>query len=300
MREAAWLLGLVPVVAGCQPPPALTPLEPLPVRQAIEPVNENAARLSTGLKATGSVRGQVVVADGRKHRFDLSGKLLVIPPRHLRFDVQNALGHTEFLLGSNADTFWLHVGRDDDTFRFGRYATPDEERTVDLPIRPDWMIEALGLNALPADTTGVNGPVQIIERERQRLLFISYDSEGQGRIRKEHWLSRYEPRLIERVVFRDQIGTGLMHSELSEYRRSQQTGPMLPHRIRVDWPAQESWLEFDVRRWQMRGDITADQPAFQLPAPEALRERYRRVIDIDSDSGHVPGPTVPQGAEESP
>ena len=300
MRKAAWLLGLVPAIAGCPPPPALRPLDPLPLRQAIEPVNENAARVSTGLKATGSVRGQVVVAEGRKHRFDLNGKLLVIPPRHLRFDVQNALGRTEFLLGSNADCFWLHVGRDEDTFRFGRYATRDDERAVDLPIRPDWMIEALGLSALPTDTTGTGGPVQIIERDRQRLLFICYDARGQGMVRKEHWLSRYEPRLIERVVFRDDIGTELMHSELSDYRRSDETAPLLPHRIRVDWPAQDSWIEFHVRRWQMRGDITTDQPAFQLPAPEALREQHRRVIDIDSDSGHVPGPTVPQGAEESP
>lgn len=298
MRKAAWLLGLASLVAGCPPPPRPQPLQALPLDQAIELVNENAARLSTGLKATGPVRGQVVVADGCRHRFDLSGKLLLIPPRHLRFDVQNAIGRTEFLLGSNADYFWLHVERDDDTFRFGRYATPEGERTIELPIRPDWLIEALGLNALPSDTTGVTGPVQLIERARQKLLFISYDARGQGMIRKEYWLSRYAPRLVECVVFRDEIGVELMHSHLSDYRRTGETGPLLPRRIRVDWPTQDSWIEFQVRRWQERDDLTIDLPAFELPAPGSLRERHRRVIDIDS--GNVLGPTPPEAGEGSP
>jgi len=288
MAKHAWLLILALLIAGCPSRPALVPLEPLPLDRAIEVVNENTARLTTGLKATGPVRGEVRISDGSKHSFDLSGKLLLIPPYHLRFDVQNALGRTEFLLGSNADHFWLHVERDEDTFRFGRHATPEDERAVELPIRPDWMIEALGLNTLPTDTTGPAGPIQTVEHDHQRLLFITHDDDGQGMIRKEYWLSRYRPRLIERVVYRDDTGVELMHSQLIDYRRQDETGLLLPRRMRLEWPTQDSWIEFRVRRWQERGDLSCELPAFQLDAPEVLRQRYRQVIDIDS--GHTFGP----------
>lgn len=281
-HQRVWLLVLTLPVAGCPPPPALEPLEPLPLDQVIEIVNENTARVSAGLKATGPVRGEILDADGSKHSFDLNGKLLLIPPHHLRFDVQNALGHTELLLGSNAEHFWLHVERDDDTFRFGRHATAENERVVELPIRPDWMIEAFGLNLLPTVTTGATGPLQIVEPERQELLFVSYDDGGQGMVRKEYWLSRHPPRLIERVVYRDRTGVELMHARLADYRAEVATGAMLPHRVRMEWPAQESWIEFRVRRWQQRRELTLDHAAFQLDAPEVLTARYRRVIDVDS------------------
>lgn len=293
-----FFLSLLVLVAGCPPPLPPPPLNPLPIGKAIEIINENAAQLSTGLKATGPVRGQFLTAEGQTRSFDLNGKLLVIPPRHLRLDVQNALGRTELLLGSNAEHFWLHVGRNDDTFRFGRHSTLDSERAIELPIRPDWIIEALGLGTLPTNTIGATGPVQIIEQDRQRLLFISYDNRGQGMVRKEYWLSRHKPRLIERVVFRDEIGTELMHSRLSDYRRLDETGPMLPRRVRVEWPMKDSWIELRVRRWQERSELATDHPAFALPAPKTLQERYRRVIDIDS--GHVLGTAPPVEAEHSP
>ncbi|MCK4660474.1 MAG: hypothetical protein KAV82_13210 [Phycisphaerae bacterium] len=276
------LTGLLMLAAGCPPPPTMMPLEPLALDQAIETVNENTARISTGLKATGSVRGRFPDDQGQTRSFDLHGKMLLIPPHHLRFDVQNALGRSEFLLGSNADFFWAHAERDEDTFRFGRHATPENERETDLPIRPDWMIEALGLNSLPESTTGINGPVQLIESDYQRLLFISYDFDGQGMIRKSYWLSRYPPRLVERVVFHDEIGNELLRSCLSDYRRSDATSPLLPHRIRVDWPMSKAWIEFSVRRWQQRGELTTNHRAFQLPTVESLVTRYNRVVDIDS------------------
>jgi hypothetical protein len=292
------LLGAALLAGGCPPPTRPTPLEPLPLRAAIDVVNTNAALRSGGLKATGPVRGQIVDAEGRTHRFDLEGKLLVIPPRHLRFDVQNALGQTEFLLGSNDEFFWAYVSRDDDTFRFGRYATPDDQRALELVIRPDWMIEALGLSTLPAETNGVEEVVQIIEPERQELLFISYNAEGRPLVRKEYWLSRRPPRLTERVTYRDALGSELMHAALSDYRRAAETGLLLPYRIRMDWPARDSWIEFRIGRWQERSDLTTDLPGFRMAAPESLTEQYRRVIDVDT--GQTPGRAASEAPAENP
>lgn len=290
MRRGAGAVALAMLAAGCPPLPPPPPLGPLQVNEAIEIVNRNAGRVSAGLRATGAVRGSVLVTEGRRHHFDLHGTLLVIPPRRLRFDVQNAFGRTEFLLGSNEQYFWSFVSRDDDTLRFGRYDTADEERAFDVPVRPDWLMEALGLNALPADTTGPGGPVQIIEDERQELLFIEYDGQGQGMVRKEYWLSRRDPRLVERVVFRDEIGCELMRSQLSDYKPLNGSGPLLAHHVRVDWPTRGSWLELQVNRWRQDDRLTPQLPAFDLPAWESLIEQYDRVIDIDS--GRVSGPSL--------
>ncbi|MCP4594462.1 MAG: hypothetical protein GY842_27340 [bacterium] len=287
MRRRAAPLGLLVLVAGCPTDPRLEPLEPLPVDQAVALVNANAAGLAGGFKATGPVDGRFDDAQGNPRRFGFNGKLLVVPPYHLRFDVQNAFGRSEFLAGSNPEFFWLHAERDADTLRYGRHATPDAERALELPLRPDWLLEGLGLNALAVDGAGKGSPVQIIEPDRQRLLFVSLDEEERATIRREYWLSRYAPRLIERVVFRDSIGVELMHSELSDYRQSGDDGALLPHRIRLDWPAQGAWIEFQARRWQKRAELTPEHPAFELLPWDKLTGRYGRVVDVDS--GRISG-----------
>ena len=270
-------------IPGCPPPPPRpNPLEAWPMSRAIGEVNANAAMLVSGLKAQGSARGQIVSPEGDKRSFDFTGKLLLIPPRHLRFDLQNGLGQTEVLFGSNEDFFWLFVMRDDDTLRLGRYATPESDRAIKPALRADWLIEALGLNPLPFQTTGANGPVQLIEDESQRLLFLAYDAAGQGIVRKEYFLSRRPPRLVERIIYRDESGGVKMRSQLDDYRDIAPDGPKLPHRIRIDWPSQEAWLEYTVNKWEEREELTLDHPAFQLGPQPALQEKHRHVIDIDS------------------
>lgn len=280
MRRLLVTALLLVYVPGCPPPPRRV-LDPIPIDQAIGIVNNNMSRIATCLRAEGSAAGHFTVADGGRHRFDLRAVFFVTAPRHLYLTLKSGLGTEEVLLGSNDEKYWLHVKRDDDTYRFGTHAGLEGDVESPMPLRPDMVIEALGLNGLPEQTVGAGGPVQRIVEEHQQLIFLAYTSKGQGIIRKEYWLDRYEPRLIRRILFRDGMGRVVMDSQLDNYRRSADDGPLLPHRVRVEWPLEGGMLDFRISRWQPRPDRGTDHLAFV--APHERGQAYTHMIDLDGE-----------------
>ena len=79
----------------------------------------------------------------------------MIPPDHVRFDM-TVLGKTQILLGSNTDTFWFYLRQDEGTMRWGHHDSVKGSMPAGMPIRPDMIIEALGLSRLDTETTGLD------------------------------------------------------------------------------------------------------------------------------------------------
>lgn len=249
--------------------------------QAIGLVNANTSRVTTCLKAAGWADGWFTDQAGRRRRFDLPHtSLQVIAPRHLYLSAKSGLLTEELMLGSNAEKYWLHIKRDQDTYRFGTHAALADEPVWAMPLRPDQLIEALGLNGLPQDTTGPDGPVQRIVDEYQQLIFLAYTADGQGLIRKEYWLDRYEPRLIRRIVFRDGMGLVVMRSQLDAYKSMAGDGPLLPHRIRVEWPQEAGTLNLRISGWKTMPTRGPSHPAFVAPHNRGMS--YTNTIDLDN------------------
>ncbi len=276
--RGCWLVLLL-LVTGC-PPPAERPYEPIPMDQAIAVVNTNTAQITTCLKATGSASGHFVDDQGRRQAFDLNAVVTVLAPHLLYASFKSGLGTEEMMLGSNPERFWLHIKRDDDTYRTGTYAALADDLDAPLPLRPDMLIEALGLDPLPEATVGAAGPVQRIDGAHQQVLFLAYDGSGQGVIRKEYWLDCREPRLIGKVLFRDAMGRVVMDSSLSDYAPLTGGGPLLARRIRVEWPQHHGVMDLRIRQWSPMPERGPGHPAFV--APHQRGERYRRMIDLDT------------------
>jgi hypothetical protein len=222
----------------------------------------------------------VTLDSGERRNFDCDANLLVIPPRHLRLDLQT-LGQTQVLFGSNDELYWLHVVPQVDTYWWGRYDNIELTDVADIPIRPDMIVEALGIVGLMPDTTGTEGPFQRVAGEHQQLLFVTYDSSGQGRLYKEYWLSRRGDRRIERIIFRDDLGREQMRSQLSDYRPLEGDGPPLAHRVDVRWPERDAHLLLKVRTWKAQPVLTPDHRAFQPPHERG--QTFREIIDIDQE-----------------
>ncbi len=277
------VLSCLPVLIGCNGhrngPIELGPV--LPMESAIALANASTAGLPAGLQALGSARGHVTVDSHEKRHFDCDANLLVIPPRHLRLDLQT-LGQTQVLFGSNDQVYWLHVVPQVDTYWWGRYSQIELTDIANIPIRPDMIVEALGIAGLPTDTIGSEGPFQRVEGEHQQLLFVTYDAEGQGRLYKEYWLSRRGSRQIEQIVFRDDYGREQMRSKLSDYRPlAGHPGPSLPHCVDVTWPERDAHLLLRVRTWKPQPILTPAHRAF-VP-PHLSGQSFKKTVDIDRD-----------------
>jgi len=252
----SWLS--VVAVAGCRS--TRGPAGPsLSMPDALAIVNTNAARVDGTLRAGGNVDGYFRV-DGRRRSYHLDGVLFHRAPRHLRFDLKS-LGDRKILLGSNAAEFWF-CNTEVDECHCGTHSSSDE-LAEEIPVRPLEIIEALGLGGVPP---GAARSQRVLD-EYQQVLF------GDGRLEKEYWLDRSEPRLIRRVIFRDTDGVVRMQSSLDDYRSLGPGGPWLPHTMTADWPTTGAHLRFRISKWSLVSEVGADGPQFATPAEcGALRQ----------------------------
>ncbi len=227
-------------------------LEPLSKEAAVALVNNNIAQIHGTLRATGSVDGHFVSPESRRRvNYSVDGTLFYLSPCYFRFDLKK-LGDRQVLFGSNEQYYWAYTKEDND-YVCGHTGGGIEE---DIPLRPDQIIEALGLTPIPANGAGAQMRVQ---REYQEIRF-----EG-----KEYWLDRRAPRLVRKVVFRNADGSVAMISDLSDYR-SATGGPALPYMVSAEWPGRNARMRFDVGRWMSADDVMPGGPQFATP-PECLR-----------------------------
>ncbi|MFQ5461028.1 MAG: hypothetical protein ACE5E5_00205 [Phycisphaerae bacterium] len=259
------LFAVAMTCGACQPKTIeVVPARETPLARACAVVNGNVARIAGTLRATGPVDARVVDADGRTRTFSLDGTLFYLAPHFVRFDLKK-LGATQVRVGSNATRFWYYA-KDTDRYECGWHGR-HRVRGWDLPIMPEELVEAFGLTPIP---TGLIVPgevtrLQRIERDYQQVLFL-HESAGRGiRIAKEYWLDRYPPHLTRRVVFRNEIGGVDMLSNLGDYRRLGAGGPLLPHRLDVEWFDPPLKLRFKVRRWKSVPQVVEDGIQFRTP-----------------------------------
>jgi hypothetical protein len=291
------------ILPGCAPRRAMVPPDPIPMDRAIETVNDNSRRISTTLRARGPVTGHFTTPEGDRKSYDLDGYLFYLPPRNLRFNLKSMAG-SEFLVGSNSTHYWFVNERE--SYYYCRphgesRSGPDE---YPLPVRPDQMIEALGLNRIepggivgPAARTRpdlretgdsstqkpscriVEAPVHRVVEEYQQLLFVMSDASDRIILEKEYWLDRWPPRLVRRIIFRNAEGIVEMDARLSAYRRLGSDGPMVPRLIEVSWPTEKSALRFRVSRWQTEDRVGPDGPQFTPPHKLGIRYEHEDIVE---------------------
>jgi hypothetical protein len=258
------------------------PPNPITIDDAIRIANANTGKITGTLRASGSVDGKFTDADGRSHSYHVNGVLFYLAPTYIRFDLKS-FGDRQFLLGSNAERFWYY-DKEDDRYRCGWHNESDELADA-LPIRPDQLVDALGLTPIPVlcvraerslnpekgNSSSGSAPtahVQCVQRvvdERQQILFLERDEEGRVILQKEYWLDRYPPRLIRDVVFRDADGVIEMRSELDQYRPLSPGGPMLPRVMAANWPKSKASIRFRINKWSLIERLGPDSVQFATP-----------------------------------
>ncbi len=254
-------LGLASVLlfAGCQEPERMPVFTPM--RQAVGIVEANRHRVRTGLKATGTARGYFKDNRGNRRHLDLGAKLQVVPPTHMRFVLQDALGQDQLEVGMNDAKWWLLVRQPEERYFEGPMGTePDVSITGTVPLKAEQLMESLGLNPLGGAHAG-----QRVVDDHQQLIFMTKGEDGRAAIEKEYWLDRYPPLLIGRIVFRDDEGRMTLESHLGRYRPVADGGPQLPHELRLVWPSEEAELAFHIRNWDELERLTVDHRAFVSP-----------------------------------
>lgn len=250
-------------LSGCQRPSHRILLDPISMADAVRIVHDNTERIGASLRASGFVDGYFTSPSGRRS-YHVDAVLFYLAPTYVRFDLK-AMGQRQFLFGSNQDDYWVY-NREDNAFHCGRYDEADT-RSDQIPVRPDQIVETLGLTAIPL-SSAQPGRVHRVHRvvdEYQQILLLAYDEHGRLLLEKEYWLDRYEPRLIRRIIDRDVDGVITMTSHLEDYKPLSKEGPWLPYTMTIDWPRSGAQMRFRIAQWKWVDDVGPASIQFATP-----------------------------------
>lgn len=282
--------GLLLFATGCPqegPGQEIIPFDPMPMRGAISLVNDNNRGLQLTLKSKGGfARCRFTDQDGSQRKFDVDANLIVHCPRCMRLDM-SVLGKSYFVFGSNDERYWVEQP-DARALTWGRHNRDLEPNANDLIIRPELIVDALGISLIPEGDGSGAGPMQRLTDTHQQLIFYEDSGRNPGRISKEFWLSRFAPQLIDRVIFRDPMGQLVMDAKLGKYKPIVAGGPLIPHRFEVQWPATEGYMLLTVAGWRLLPKVNQDHPAFQFPLDRGAS--FDHIVDLDVELDHIYNP----------
>ena len=274
---------------GCQAPPKQRaarytgPTEPL--RSVVEKVNANAEKVPT-LRGAGSFEAWIAESADRKPRF-INGEvtLLYSRPRSMRLIGKKDIAGQIFEIGSNDDRYWVIVRGETDTMWWGTYQNLDRADPRRIPIRPDLVLEVLGVQ--PINTNFLQPPVPVLRFNNDAdayMLLWNVPLHDRWVAQKEVWYDRATllPRLV--LLF-DEHGRVVLRAYLSKHRPVEVQGaprddwPKVAARYELYFPDSGSRMTIELDDLALKRNNAPNQRSFTFPAGD--RAGVSRIVAID-------------------
>ncbi len=275
LRRASWLLLvlLVAPICGCLPPFVRQPVgDPAPVvfaspqptkEEVINVVNANSYRIRQLQSESATLRVPGLPA--------MRANLAVELPRRFRLSTNIwGLPGTGLDLGSNEELFWVWIEQSQP--RAVYYARHDDfarsPARQNIPIEPDWLIEALGVVVL--DPAGIHeGPFW---RNANQMEIRSRIPTPAGDMTKTTVVHSRYGWILEQHVY-DSTGQLIASARASEHRFYAATGVTLPHRLELELapgqPSQMS-LKIDVSSYLINRLYGDPSQLWSIPQPRGV------------------------------
>jgi hypothetical protein len=162
-----------------------------------------------------------------------------------------------------------------------------------LRLRPDQLLEVIGLHELPIEPVGARGPFFRVLPEYYELTYLEQNEFGRRYVSEAVEVPRREPFLPEVVLFYAADGHPVLIAKLSEYKEIEDGGVRAPTMIRVDWPEDDSWLELAFSSMKRFDNAEALIKRDIAPSPRQRGKDVGVVIRVDQS---IHRPIVPATA----
>ena len=286
---AVILVGLIALGnAGCPSRPVARPKgwyagPTEPMRDVVRQVNQNNQELPT-LWASHGYKATVVDDRKKAHTFTGDGALLYRGPREMRLIGNKEFVGTIFEVGSTNDRFWLKLVPEVETMWWGNYRNLGKTCMEEIPLRPDLVVEVLGVGVINTDFTALPAPTMRFNHERDAYMFV-WNAPAQDRwyAVKEVWYDRASKRPT-RVMLYDADGRVVVRAELSGHRAVEVKGlarerwPVVAGEYRLYFPDNGTRMELDLREVMLN---KRGSPPRGLAFPDPRRAGVQRVVQID-------------------
>jgi hypothetical protein len=207
-------------------------------------------------------------------------------PDSIRFIGKDAIVGPVFELVSNPERYWVIAGLPDkNTMWHGRYASFDRVDKSQIPVRPDLVLEVLGIQSIATNLLQPPVPVMRFNNDEDVYMLVWNAPLADRWIAvKEIWYDR-ETLLPRAVVLFDENGRIVLRAYLLEHQPVEVEGvpkdqwPRVATVYRLFFPQTGSTMKFDLKTAleTKRGNIPSAR-TFAFPQdPQASQ-----VIDLDA------------------
>ena len=215
--------------------PAAPALPPTPsLAQIVQVVNANSLPIQSLSSSDATLNGPGFPA--------LRANVAFERPRRFRLRADSFMG-PELDLGSNDQLFWFWIRlAPPPTVYYCRHHQFESSRARDLlPIRPEWLIEALGVNGLDPNVPH-EGPIPL---PNVRYEIRTVRESPQGRTTKVTIVDGVRGLVVEQHMY-DVQGRLMASCIVSQHRRDPLTGLHVPQVIDIRAPSAQFSMQLDL------------------------------------------------------
>lgn len=207
------------------------------VAEIVDHLNTNTDKIQGWRASSVRIRAQSVP-------FPLNGSMVVERDRRLRLEVTSVAGK-EVDLGSNDEQIWLWMrprGQQPPAIYHTAHADMEVARQqMPMPFEPEWLMEALCIAPLSPENVEMEGDAGVASIK----LVSHHDLPGGQRIKKVITVHPCHGYVMEHNCYNEQ-GQPIVRVLLQDYRLDAESGAVMPHHIKLDWPQAEMSLAMDM------------------------------------------------------
>jgi hypothetical protein len=250
----------------------------------VDRINDNASKLPT-LRGEGHFDAKILDA-GKTQYVGGDVTLLYMRPRSMRFIGKDAIAGPIFEIASNDERYWVLAGPSGNRKMWhGRYANLDRVDPRTIPVRPDLVLEVLGIQSIATNLREPPIPVMRFNNEEDAYVLV-WNTPLQDRwvAVKEIWYSR-ATLLPRAVLLYDENGRVVLRATLAEHQPVEIEGlpkgqwPMVATSYKLFFPDTGSTMNFDLKTALAgKKKNVPNERSFAFPEdPEASA-----IIDLDA------------------
>ena len=213
---------LFALLTSCCPPKPIEhheytgPTDPMDI--VIQDINRNSSRIPT-LWTTLDFTASII--DPQKHTTTAvsgDGILMYTRPNSLLVTCDKDVAGQVFQLGSNNDQFWVKIRSSGDAFNYwwGHYANLGKPGCREIPIRPDLVLEVLGVGMYRTNFLQMPVPVMRFDNSADAYIFdINQPVGDRWETQEEIWYDR-KTRMPIKVLLYEIDGRVALKADLSK------------------------------------------------------------------------------------
>lgn len=294
LAQSAVLIAIGCTTTGCPPRdngvsgPDTRHLPPRNLHQIVSAIDANIAKLDRPISSSSlHVAARLRDSKGKKHNFNLDGRMIFIKPRYLWMDLRHGLGSSTVMhVGSNSDEYWAWIEPEMEQMWWGRYRNAGKPCMRKIHVRPEQMVAALGIAGLPSPVEGLVGPYRSYGRQYDILNYAAPGGRGSQRFVRQYYVDRYPPYQIRLIAFLDEYGRKEISAYLDDYRPAWRNGPMIAHAVNIVWSDNGGNFTVRMKKVSPRGASEVATSVFTRPQAANLPAKVRgniEQIDIDCE-----------------